>query len=406
MPKSIFSVSQVNAYIKKLFANDFVINDLWIKGEVSNCKIHRSGHIYFTLKDMNSAISCVVFKNYRDYVECDLRDGIKITARGYVSVYERAGTYQVYVQQIKPDGIGDLYQRFEALKGELEKKGYFDASIKKAIPKYPRKVGIITSDTGAAIRDIMNVAKRRNPYIGLVLYPSLVQGDGAAPNIVQGIKYLDAMDEVDVIIVGRGGGSIEDLWAFNEKVVAKAIYEADTPIISAVGHETDFTISDFISDLRAPTPSAGAELAIPVLEELEALLSKYRDKLSQHFEQKMEFYRRTLELNRIKLDFNSPSLRIEKERQYLHGLEDRLNRSLENGLTLTKNHLNLIQEKLQVLSPIANLEKGFAYVETEAGIVKGISDVEEGERLYIQLRDGRISADIASIKKGSGTYYE
>lgn len=406
MPKSIFSVSQVNAYIKKIFSDDFVINDLWIKGEVSNCKIHRSGHIYFTLKDMNSAISCVVFKNYRDFVACDLRDGIKITARGYVSVYERAGTYQVYVQQVKPDGIGDLYQRFEALKEELEKKGYFDSSLKKSIPTYPRKVGVITSDTGAAIRDIMNVSKRRNPYIGLVLYPSLVQGDGAAANIVKGINYLDAMDEVDVMIVGRGGGSIEDLWAFNEKAVAKAIYQAHTPIISAVGHETDFTIADFISDLRAPTPSAGAELAIPVFDDLEALLDKYRDKLNQHLKQKLDFYRSTMELNRIKLDFNSPALRAQKERQYLHELEERLSRAIESRLNNIKHHISLVGEKLHVLSPLKNLEKGFAYVETETGIVKSVKDVVTGQTLYIQLQDGKISADITRIKKGRGMDHE
>lgn len=406
MPKSIFSVSQVNAYIKKIFANDFVINDLWIKGEVSNCKIHRSGHIYFTLKDMNSAISCVVFKNYRDYVECDLRDGIKITARGYVSVYERAGTYQVYVQQIKPDGIGDLYRQFEALKQELEEKGYFDPSIKKPIPRYPRKVGIITSDTGAAIRDIINVSKRRNPYIGLVLYPSLVQGDGAAPNIVAGIEALDAMDDVDVIIVGRGGGSIEDLWAFNERIVARAIYRARTPIISAVGHETDFTISDFISDLRAPTPSAGAELAIPVIDELEGLLVQMKDKLKRHMEQKLDYYRQRVELNKIKLDFNSPSLRIEKERQYLHDIEDRLMRSMDQHLTGLRNRLQLVGEKLQVLSPLAHLEKGYAYVETEDGPVRSIQHVNEGQMLSIQLRDGHVKAQITRIEKEGEGYYE
>lgn len=406
MKKSIFSVSQVNAYIKKIFVNDYVINDIWIKGEVSNCKIHRSGHVYFTLKDNNSAISCVVFKNYRDFVECELRDGINITARGYISVYERAGTFQLYVQQIKSDGMGDLYKKFEILKENLQIKGYFDSDNKKKIPRYPRRVGIVTSDTGAAVRDIINVSKRRNPYIGLVLYPSLVQGEGAANNIVKGIKYLDRVTDVDVIIIGRGGGSIEDLWAFNEEIVAKAIYEADTPIISAVGHETDFTISDFTSDLRAPTPSAAAELAIPAFDEIDGILEKYNYKLTNSMNNKIESCIKAMELNKIKLDFNSPSMRVLKERQYITEFEDRLNRRIKELINDNKNYVSLLQNKLSVLSPITNLEKGYSYIENTHGQVKSITDVNMGETLLIQLHDGKIEAEVKNIESGKWGSHE
>lgn len=406
MKKSIFSVSQVNAYIKKIFVNDYVINDIWIKGEVSNCKIHRSGHVYFTLKDNNSAISCVVFKNYRDFVECDLRDGINITARGYISVYERAGTFQLYVQQIKSDGMGELYKKFEILKEDLQRKGYFDSDNKRPIPRYPRRVGIVTSDTGAAIRDIINVSKRRNPYIGLLLYPSLVQGEGAANNIVKGIRYLDSIKDIDVIIIGRGGGSIEDLWAFNEEIVAKAIYEANTPIISAVGHETDFTISDFTSDLRAPTPSSAAELAIPAFDEIDSILEKYRYKIENSMNNEIIACKKAIELNKIKLDFNSPSMRVLKERQYLTELEDRLNRRIKELINNKKNYINLLQNKLDVLSPITNLEKGYSYVENVNGQVKSIGDVNMGETLLIQLHDGKIEAQVKNIEDGKWGNYE
>jgi exodeoxyribonuclease VII large subunit len=406
MKKSIFSVSQVNAYIKKIFINDYVINDIWIKGEVSNCKKHRSGHVYFTLKDNNSAISCILFKNYTNFVECDLKDGINITARGYISVYERAGTFQLYVQQIKSDGIGELYKQFEFLKEKLDNKGYFNSDNKKKIPRYPRKVGIVTSDTGAAIRDIINVSKRRNPYIGLVLYPSLVQGEGASSNIVKGIKYLDAIEDIDVIIIGRGGGSIEDLWAFNEEIVAEAIYEAKTPIISAVGHETDYTISDFTSDLRAPTPSAGAELAIPDYNEIEQILDKYRYKLTNCINIKVEYYKKGTELNKIKLDFNSPSMRVLKERQYISEVEEKLNRIISSLINEYKNNISLLEHKLKVLSPITNLEKGYSYIETIDGQVKGIGDVNIGQTLFIQLKDGKIEADVNNIEKGKWGSYE
>ncbi|MCT4687067.1 exodeoxyribonuclease VII large subunit [Vallitalea sp.] len=406
MKKSIFSVSQVNAYIKKIFVNDYVINDIWIKGEVSNCKIHGSGHVYFTLKDTNSAISCVVFKNYRDFIECELRDGINITARGYISVYERAGTFQLYVQQIKSDGMGDLYKKFEILKENLQIKGYFDSDNKKMIPRYPRRVGIVTSDTGAAVRDIINVAKRRNKYIGIVLYPSLVQGEEATNNIVKGIKYLDRVTDVDVIIIGRGGGSIEDLWAFNEEIVAKAIYEANTPIISAVGHETDFTISDFTSDLRAPTPSAAAELAIPAFDEIDGILEKYNYKLTNIINNKIESCIKATQLNKIKLDFNSPSMRVLKERQYITEFEDRLNRRIKELINDNKNYVSLLQNKLSVLSPITNLEKGYSYIENINGQIKSITDVNMGETLLIQLHDGKIEAKVKNIESGKWGSYE
>ena len=258
---SVYSVGQVNAYIKNMFNADFALNNIYIKGEISNCKYHTSGHIYFTLKDSTGVISAVMFAGNRKGLKFKLEEGQKVIALGSVSVYERDGKYQLYAKQIILEGTGLLYQRFEQLKTQLEEMGLFDKMYKKPIPKYATKVGICTASTGAAIQDIINISKRRNPFVQLYLYPCLVQGQGAAVDIVNAIRCLDSMD-LDVIIVGRGGGSIEDLWAFNEEIVAKAIFDCDTPVISAVGHETDFTIADFVADMRAPTPSAAAELAV------------------------------------------------------------------------------------------------------------------------------------------------
>nr|MDA3846550.1 exodeoxyribonuclease VII large subunit [Vallitaleaceae bacterium] len=262
MDRKILHVSQVNLYIKQVFDHDYVLQNLSVQGEISNYKLHSSGHAYFTLKDADAAISCVFFKGYRINNAIELANGLKVIVKGSVSVYERDGKYQIYVKEVSDDGLGLLYQKYELLKRECEARGYFDQSIKQTIPSYAQKVGIVTSQTGAAIQDIINVAKRRNPYITLQLYPAMVQGEKAYKTIVDGINYFTQDDNVDVIIIGRGGGSIEDLWAFNEKAVVEAIFNSHIPIISAVGHETDFTLSDFAADLRAPTPSAAAELAV------------------------------------------------------------------------------------------------------------------------------------------------
>ena len=277
---SVYSVTEVNSYIKHMFEQDFVLNNVYVKGEISNCKYHTSGHIYFTLKDKGGVIACVMFAGNRRGLNFRLEEGLKVTAFGSVNVYERDGKYQLYVKEVKMDGQGDLYRKFELLKAELLEMGMFDASYKKSLPKYAMKVGIVTAKTGAAIQDIINIATRRNPHVQLYLYPAIVQGAEAAPTIVQGIRTLDELG-LDVIIVGRGGGSLEDLWAFNEEIVARAIFSCNTPIISAVGHETDTTIADYVADMRAPTPSAAAELAVFDYNAYLAELKGYLDMLTK-----------------------------------------------------------------------------------------------------------------------------
>ena len=276
--KEVYSVGALNQYIKQLFISDYGLNNIYVRGEISNCKYHTSGHIYFTLKDKSSALACVMFAGQRAGLDFRLSEGQQVVVYGSVSVYERDGKYQLYARQIVLDGLGLLYQKYEALKKKLEALGYFSQEHKKEIPKFPKRIGIVTAKTGAAIQDMIHVISRRSPFVQLVLYPAIVQGKAAAPTIVKGIQTLDDFG-VDTIIVGRGGGSIEDLWAFNEESVAKAIYECRTPVISAVGHETDVTIADFAADLRAPTPSAAAELAVPDVRQLFARLSQIEDKL-------------------------------------------------------------------------------------------------------------------------------
>ena len=292
--KEVYSVGALNQYIKHLFSSDYALNNIYVRGEVSNCKYHTSGHIYFTLKDKMSAVACVMFAGSRGGLGFKMTEGQQVVVFGSISVYERDGRYQLYARQIDLDGQGLLYQKYEALKKELEEKGYFDQAHKKPIPQYPAKVGIVTAKIGAAIQEKINISTRRNPFVQLVLYPATVQGIDAAPTIVRGIATLDAYG-VDTIIVGRGGGSMEDLWAFNEAAVARAIYLCETPVISAVGHETDVTIADFVADMRAPTPSAAAELAVPDVRELFARLSQYEDKLDALLVGKVHLNRQYLE---------------------------------------------------------------------------------------------------------------
>jgi exodeoxyribonuclease VII large subunit len=403
--KNVFSVSQVNSYIKNLFVQDYVLNDIWIKGEISNYKVHSSGHVYFTLKDGQGSISCVLFSRYREMMSFSLEDGMNIIARGYVSVYERSGQYQVYVQQVQLEGIGALYQRFEALKKSLDEKGFFDANHKKVLPKYPKQIGIVTSATGAAIRDMIQVAKRRNPYIQLLLYPTLVQGQNAARHIVKGIEYLDKIKEIDIIIIGRGGGSIEDLWAFNEAEVAEAIFKAKTPIISAVGHETDFTISDFVADLRAPTPSAAAEIAVPTIEAIDDLFLQYRYKMNTLMSRKIESYRKTLDQFQLHLNYANPLNQIRDYQQYLMDLENRMKQVLQMVLKEYGYKLNIASEKIKALSPLRPLEKGFALVSNEQGqIVTSIEQVEKEQPLYLQLLDGELQVLVSKKSKKRWDY--
>lgn len=391
---NVYTVGQVNTYIKNMFVQDYALKQISIKGEVSNCKYHTSGHIYFTLKDETGTLACVMFAGNRSGLKFQMQEGQRVVASGSVSVYERDGKYQLYAREIQPDGQGDLYLRFEALKKELEEMGMFDAMYKQAIPAYPSKVGIVTAETGAAVQDIIHVSTRRNPYIQLVLYPAQVQGEGAAQTIVRGIQTLDAYG-VDVIIVGRGGGSIEDLWAFNEEVVARAIFDCQTPIISAVGHETDFTIADYVADLRAPTPSAAAELAVGSYEIFRESLRNYKHRMGQLLRGKTQNVRSLYEQYTLRLEHLSPRYLIQQKRQYAIDLESALKQSMQQCLERKRHTLSLYIARLQGLSPLEKLNQGYAYASNEKGEpLLDIKKVKEGDSISVHIRNGRLDARV------------
>ena len=388
----VFSVSQVNAYIKNMFAQDFALSRISIKGEVSNCKYHTSGHIYFTLKDGLAAIQAVMFASRRGGLDFELRDGQQVVVKGSVEVYERDGRYQLYASQIALDGAGDLFRRFEKLRNELEEMGMFAPEYKRPIPKFARTVGVVTASTGAAIRDIINISSRRNPYVQLVLYPARVQGEGAAESIARGIEVLDRMG-LDVIIAGRGGGSIEDLWAFNEEIVARAISRCSTPVISAVGHETDVTIADYVADLRAPTPSAAAELAVFDFGQFEAQLRGAKELLARGLKRKIDGVRYQTEQYRLKLRLHDPQRQINEKRQRLVSAEDELKRLMERRLSDCRHRLALMSGRLHGQSPLEKLSRGFGFITDEEGRrVDHAASVRPGDRLSIRLADGQIEA--------------
>lgn len=394
MAKSIYSVSQVNAYIKNMFVQDFALNTIWIRGEVSNCKYHPSGHIYFTLKDSGGVIAGVMFAGSRSGLAFRMQEGQKVIARGSVSVYERDGRYQLYAKEILPDGTGQLYQRYEQLKKELEEMGMFDSIYKKPVPKYVSSVGIVTAPAGAAIQDMVNISSRRNPYVQLYLYPAVVQGAEAAPSIVAGIEYLDRFG-VDVIIVGRGGGSIEDLWAFNEESVARAIFECRTPVISAVGHETDTTIADYAADLRAPTPSAAAELAVYRAADLQEELAEYQSFLDRKVRQEIKNKRLQAQRLEAKLLLCSPENALRSRRQQTDELADRLNVLVEDRIQERRQRLAILSERLSGLSPLKKLGKGYAFIETQEHMpVTGKNQVTQGDVVQISFKDGKVKARI------------
>lgn len=388
----VYSVSQVNAYIKNMFAQDFALSRISIKGEVSNCKYHTSGHIYFTLKDGLAAIQAVMFASRRRGLEFELRDGQQVVVKGSVEVYERDGRYQLYASQVTLDGAGDLFRRFEKLRNELEEMGMFSPEYKVPIPRFVKTVGVVTAATGAAIRDIMNISHRRNPYVQLILYPAKVQGEGAAESIVRGIEYLDHLG-TDVMIVGRGGGSIEDLWAFNEEIVARAIFNCNTPVISAVGHETDVTIADYVADLRAPTPSAAAELAVFDYSQFEAQLAGAARLLNRGLGRKTEAARSRTEQMKLRLRLHDPVRQINEKRQRLVSSQEELERLMERAMQEKKHRLALLSGRLHGQSPLDKISRGFGFVTDEAGArVESVKDVKPGERLAIRLSDGRIDA--------------
>ena len=394
--KNVYTVKQVNAYIKNMFIQDFMLNRIYVKGEVSNCKYHTSGHIYFSLKDESGTIACVMFAGSRSGLAFQLKEGQRVIALGSVNVYERDGKYQLYAKEIVLDGRGALYECFERLKKELEEMGMFAPEYKRPIPKYARTVGVVTAPTGAAVRDIINIAKRRNPYVQLLLYPALVQGDGAAESIVRGIRMMEKQ-KVDVLIVGRGGGSIEDLWAFNEEPVARAIFECTVPVISAVGHETDTTIADYAADLRAPTPSAAAELAVYDLRVVMEHISSYRSDLRRAISLKTERNRKMLEHVTLRLKLAHPRQKLNDSRQYAAELETRLRACMGERLTSDRHRLALCVEKMKGLSPLAKLSQGYAYVQTTEGEnVRSIRQAETGAYLDIFVSDGEIHAQVLS----------
>lgn len=391
---SIYSVSQVNSYIKNMFAQDFALSRISVRGEVSNCKYHTSGHIYFTLKDRTGTLSAVMFASQRKGLSFQLGEGQQVVVTGTVDVYERDGKYQLYARKIEQDGQGDLFARFEKLRNELEEMGMFSPEYKQPIPRFATKIGVVTASTGAAVRDIMNITARRNPYVQLVLYPALVQGDGAASSIAAGIRTLDAMG-MDVLIVGRGGGSIEDLWAFNEEMVARAIFECQTPVISAVGHETDVTIADYVADLRAPTPSAAAELAVFDYRQFDAQLCSYQEVLTRSLGRQVERRRYQLEQYLLRLRLHDPARQINEKRQRLADMEEQLGRLMERRILEARHRLALISGRLHGLSPLEKISRGFGFLtDSDGQRIESASAVTPGDRILVRVSDGKIQAQV------------
>ncbi len=381
-----------------MFLQDFMLHQICIKGEISNCKYHSSGHIYFTLKDGSGTISAVMFAGYRRGLKFSMKEGDKVLVTGSVEVYERDGKYQIYAKEIELDGAGNLYLQFEALKKELEEMGMFAPEYKKPIPKFVKKVGIVTAPTGAAIQDIRNIASRRNPYVQLILYPALVQGDGAKMSIVHGIQALEQLG-VDVIIVGRGGGSIEDLWAFNEEVVARAIFDCSVPIISAVGHETDWTIADFVSDLRAPTPSAAAELAVFDYVSTKQKLQEHRLRMERAMRRDIYMARQRLEHEKTKFRLLSPQNRLNENRRRLLDYEEKITDKMNRIVTTNKHKLMLLANTLEGLSPVKKISSGYAYVESNGKSIKTIQNVKVSDEILVHVTDGRMKAVVTEVSE-------
>ena len=397
--QKVYSVGQINTYIRNMFTQDFVLNRVSVRGEISNLKYHTSGHIYFTLKDASAAIACVMFAGARGGLAFRMSNGQQVVVDGAVNVYERDGKYQLYATKIRQDGAGELYEKFLELKEELEEMGMFAPEYKQPIPKFVRRLGVVTASTGAAIRDIINIATRRNPSIRIILYPAKVQGEGAAESVAAGLAALDALG-VDVIIVGRGGGSIEDLWAFNEETVARAIFSCHTPVISAVGHETDTTIADFVADLRAPTPSAAAELAVADVTAWLQALDEDALQLQRIMQRMIKDARSRLRECELRMRYAKPQQRLMQQKQRLDEYEERLRRAMQSLLEQTRHQLALSEERLRRLSPYEKLESGYGCILTEDGRrIRSVSQVTPGEVVQIYLADGRMTARIQEVKE-------
>lgn len=399
MQLKTLTVSQLNNYIKKVLDNDFILKNACIKGELSNFKAHSSGHVYFSLKDDQSKVNCIMFKTFAENLAFTPENGDNVIIKGRVSVYQKDGAYQFYCEEMKKEGLGNLFIAFENLKNKLLKEGLFDEEHKKEIPRYARKIGVVTSSTGAAVKDIINVAKRRNPKIEILIYPSLVQGNNAPEQIIQGIKYLDSREDVDVIILARGGGSIEELWAFNDEKLAYEIYRCGKPIISGIGHETDFTIADFVSDRRAPTPSAASEIAVFDLKELEHNIKEKRIKLHNRIQSEIRIKNINLRMLSQQLKANSPLNFVANEYIIIDNIKEKLKSIIKHKIDSEKESLKKMNQLLYAHNPLSVLNKGFAILQNEDGnIITDINQIELNHYIKVTLKSGKTEILVNEIK--------
>lgn len=401
MNKKPFTVSTLTEYIKDIIENDIELCNVTVTGEISNFKYHSSGHMYFTLKDEEAKIKCVMFKGYNQFLKFMPEDGMNVIISGYISVYERDGQYQLYCCNMEKDGLGNLYAAFEKLKDKLEKEGLFDKERKRPIPLFPQKIGVVTSPTGAVIRDIINVSSRRFYNVNIVLYPAKVQGEGAKESIVEAIEYFNTRDDIDVIIIARGGGSIEELWAFNEEIVARAICKSKIPVISAVGHETDFTIADFVSDLRASTPSHAAEMAVPCYDDLKYKIRSIENIMFSNLEDKiLENRYKVKDLIRL-LNSKSPINSIRQSQQYIDVLQYKVLSNIQNRINIDRKNIEAVLNKLDALNPAKVLLRGYAYIESEGKIVKSVKKLHIDDNINLHLSDGVVECKVEKIVEDS-----
>lgn len=393
-------VSEINNYIKRIFAGDMILSNVDVEGEVSNFKSHFSGHMYFSLKDDKSKIKCVFFKSDNENWNTMLQNGDKVVATGYISVYEKEGEYQLYVRSLKAKGQGDLFKAFELLKIKLEKEGMFQEDNKKEIPHMPKKIGIVTSATGAAIRDIITIINRRYPPCEMLIYPSLVQGPNAPGDIIKGLLYLDSRNDIDLIIIGRGGGSLEELFAFNDEELARTIFSLNTPIISAVGHETDFTIADFVADLRAPTPSAASELAVPNIMSLKSTLSSKYNHLLSSYTQWLSSNKKELQILSGELKFNSPIIKLKDKRQEIDTIFKDIIYIMEKRLNYEHKSLIKLEHRISLLNPRIGLDRGYGILINNQGtLIRSVEEAALGENIGIIMNDGQLKTKIIEINK-------
>ncbi|EJT6163984.1 exodeoxyribonuclease VII large subunit [Clostridium perfringens] len=400
MKLKTLSVGEVNNYVKKLVENDFILKNLNVKGEISNLKFHSSGHIYFSLKDENSKVNCIMFKNNAVNLDFRLEEGMKVEIKARLGVYHKEGTYQLYCENIKKAGIGELFEEFHKLKKELSEEGIFDEKYKRALPKFPKRIGIITARTGAAVRDIINVIQRRNKSLDIILYPAKVQGENAADSIIEGIRYFNNEKSVDVIILGRGGGSIEELWAFNNRDLAYEIFNSRIPTVSAVGHEVDFTISDFVSDMRAPTPSAAGELVSPSLQEMINDLLNKKEFLHRAIDRKFLNAKRDVDLLHKGLKGNNPKHIIEKRIKEVNSLEEKLNFLGKRKIDKAKDDLIALNSILQTLNPLNTLGRGYSVImDKEDKVINKVSELKKNDMVKVIMKDGSVNIDIKIINE-------